>query len=70
MDSLQKKKKQLDKFTYDYEGDFFGSKLSNPENTLGRAAKILSEFSKDTPNNKKKLEKYKPLFTTLVNDKL
>ena len=27
---LRKKKKQIDKFTYDYDGDFFGSKISNP----------------------------------------
>lgn len=39
-DILRKKKKQIDKFTYDYDGDFFGSKVPNPESTLGAAAKI------------------------------
>lgn len=29
-DVLKKKQKQLDKFTYDYNGDFFGSKNQNP----------------------------------------
>lgn len=43
---LLKKQKQIQRFTYDYNGDFFASKLSNPENTLGTAARIKSEFQK------------------------
>ena len=65
---LRKKKKQIDRFTYDYDGDFFSSKISNPENTLGAAARIKTDFQKDLPRNpKQKIDKIKPLFTTIVN---
>jgi hypothetical protein len=39
-----KKKKQIDKFTYDYDGDFFGSRIKNPENTLGAAARVKPSY--------------------------
>ena len=71
---LKKKLKEIQRLSFDYSGDFFNSKQSNPESTISGAAIMRASFSNDkTPKFHKKnidLARMKTLGTKIENERL